>query len=53
VVAQVVRVAEVVDPTERIADITDDPTDNRSPWQLFVRGSRVPEPVVGGEGFAC
>jgi uncharacterized protein len=28
VVAQLVRVAEVVDPTERIADITDDPADN-------------------------
>jgi uncharacterized protein len=29
VVAQLVRVAEVVDPTERIADISDDPADNR------------------------
>lgn len=29
VVAQLVRVAVVIDPTERIADITDDPADNR------------------------
>ena len=29
VVAQLVRVAVLVDPTERIADITDDPADNR------------------------
>jgi putative PIN family toxin of toxin-antitoxin system len=29
VVTQLVRVAVVVDPTEQIADITDDPADNR------------------------
>jgi predicted nucleic acid-binding protein len=29
VLAQLVRVAVVVDPTEQVADITDDPPDNR------------------------
>jgi hypothetical protein len=29
VVSQLLRIAEVVDPTERLTDITDDPADNR------------------------
>jgi uncharacterized protein len=29
VVAQLVRIAVVVEPTEEVADVTDDPTDNR------------------------
>jgi uncharacterized protein len=46
VVSQLVRIAEVVDPAERITDITDDPADNRV---LEAAAADEAEMIVSGD----
>lgn len=46
VVAQLVRIGVVVDPTEEIADITDDPADNRV---LEAAGEGHADVIVSGD----
>lgn len=46
VVAQLVRSAVLVDPTEQIADITDDPGDNRVPEAAAAGGADL---IVSGD----